>query len=207
MLPGNWAIVINFGFWCDTESRFTQFSHIDYWAVYFGLCMDLSHWGLFSCPNTKIFWKGHSALWKWNSPGKAGCPVLYLGTKGPRGQTWALPSSGRLKEFPSDGKMLRPVPGEKEEHHWSLLSGKSLRFGILSSLLCTREVTTGSSPLSSLANQGKQWRHNYFVAPSCLIKRNPSAQEGLVGRIRGHRRGQRVNSSTWRMYKVSSHIF
>ena len=82
MLPGNWAIVINFGFWCDTESRFTQFSHIDYWAVYFGLCMDLSHWGLFSCPNTKIFWKGHSALWKWNSPGKAGCPVLYLGTKG-----------------------------------------------------------------------------------------------------------------------------
>ena len=64
------------------ESCFIQFSHIDYWAVYLGLWVDLSHWGLFSCPNTMIFWKGHSALWKRSSPGKAGYPVLYLGTKG-----------------------------------------------------------------------------------------------------------------------------
>ena len=121
---------------------------------------------------------------------------VFRDKRGPRGQTWALPSSGLLTEFPSDRKMLRPVPGEKEEHHWSLFSGKSLHFGILSSLLCTKEVTTGSSPLSCLPNQGNQCRHNYFLPPSCLIKRNPSAHEGLVGRIRGHRRGQRVNSST-----------
>lgn len=52
--------------------------------------------------------------------------------------------------------MLRPAPGEKEEHHWSLRSGKSLHFQVSDFLYFVQEVTTGSSPLSSLANQGKQ---------------------------------------------------
>lgn len=87
------------------ESRFIQFSHIDYWAVYLGLWVDLSHWGLFSCPNTMIFWKGHSALWKWSSPGKAGYPVLYLGTKGgPEGKHGPFPAQGCWRNFQVTGK-------------------------------------------------------------------------------------------------------
>ena len=196
MLPGNWAFTINFGFWCDRESRFTQFSHRDYWAVYLGLWVDLSHWGLFSCPNTKIFRKGRSALWKWSSPGKAGCPVWYLGTKGAQR---ANTSPSQLRAVEGIPKWLEnAAPCARRKRRASLESSfreKSTLSGIRFSLLCTRGSYRFQSPL--LPGQSrKTGRHNYFLSPSCLIKRNPSGHEGLVGRIRGHRRGQRVNSHT-----------
>lgn len=118
--------------------------------------------------------------------------------RGPEGKHGPFPAQGCWRNFQVTGKCCVLRQEKKKSITGVFFQGKVYTL-VSYPLYSTKEVTTGSNPLFCLANQGKQCRHNYFLPPSCLIKRNPSVHEGLVGRIRGHRRGQRVNSSTWRM--------
>lgn len=177
-LPGNWAFAINFGFWCDRESRF---SHRDYWAVYLGLWVDLSHWGLFSCLNTKIFRKGHSALWKWSSPGKAGCPVWYLGTKGAQ-RVNTSPSQLRAVEgIPKWLENAAPCPRRKRRASLesSFREKSTLRYPLFSTLYKRGNYRFQSSLLPGQSR--KTMKTQLLLVPLMFNQEKPFCAWGFSG--------------------------